>query len=634
MRRFPCSGDSFIMPNASPDSLARLAPVLSRVAGPGQYVGGEPNQIVKPEAALRLALAFADVYAVGMSHHGLRILYDIANRMDGVAAERAFAPFPDMEEALRSRGRRLATLETSTPLDECQVIGFSLSYELAATAVLSILDLGGVPLTRFERENTAAPLVIAGGAACLNPEPYSDFIDIFIIGEAEDALPELLETVKTNLPLSAGGRRKLIRDIAARVKGAYAPELYNTKTLADGGVVIAGPKEPDAPFPVGRRVVTDFDAAPQVRRPVVPIHETVHERAVLEIMRGCPNGCRFCQAGYATRPVRERDPEKLFSAVMDCLAATGYDEVGLLSLSTSNYSRFDELLSRLDAELAPKGVGLSLPSLRVDHALSGIPARLASVRKSGLTVAPEAGSDRLRAVINKDVKNSDLLAAAEEAFRRNWRQMKLYFMIGLPTETDEDVAAIAELSEEAARKRGGGGKGGKGAGGKAAIHLSVSNFVPKAHTAFQWFGADHPDRWSEKQRLLAARVNRRLVAYHGHDVSTSLLEAALARGDRRLGRVILSAWRLGARLDAWTEHFRPAAWNEAFRENGLDPVALATRAIEPGSPLPWDHIDNGMDPRFLLREWERALTGNKTDACAPGQCAGCGIAGCGFLEQK
>ncbi|MCC8189940.1 MAG: TIGR03960 family B12-binding radical SAM protein [Planctomycetes bacterium] len=612
------------MSDAITSSLARLAPALSRVAGPGQYVGGEPNQIVKPDARLRLALAFADVYAVGMSHHGLRILYEVANAMDGVAAERVFAPFPDMEAALRDRGLPLTTLETATPLADCQVVGFSLCYELAATSVLTMLDLGGIPLTRFQRERSAAPLVIAGGAASLNPEPLSDFIDIFCIGEGEEALPELLAIVAMALPITADNRAAVIRAIARAVPGSYAPALYQTATSSGGDTVVTAPLVPEAPLPVRRRVVADLNAVPQVTRPVVPIHETVHERAVLEIMRGCPNGCRFCQAGYTTRPLRERDPETLRAAAHACLAATGYDEVGLLSLSTSNYSAFDSLVGLLDGELAPAGVSLSLPSLRVDHALSGIPARFASVRKSGLTVAPEAGSDRLRRVINKHVTNDDLLAAAEEAFRRNWRQIKLYFMIGLPTETEADVVAIADLADAVARRRSGKG------GGRPAVHLSASNFVPKPYTAFQWCGAAHPDIWAERQRLLAARVNRKRVAYHGHDVSTSLLEAVIARGDRRLGKVILSAWRKGARLDAWSEHFRPGLWNEAFQEHGLDPIAIATREIAVDAILPWDHIDSGVSKDFLERELETARREMHTPACAPGHCAGCGIAGCSF----
>ncbi len=600
--------------------------LLSEVRGPGQYVGGEPNQCCKPDAAYRLALAFADVYSVGMSHHGLRILYEIVNRMDGVAAERVFAPFPDMENWLRRQSELLATLETGTPLKNCQMLAFSLGYELAASSVLTILDLGGLPLTRFEREGTALPLVIAGGAATFNPEPLSDFIDVFFIGEAEEAIVEIVELAAAYEPLTPEKRGQLIQDLAAKVPGVYAPALYQTSTCADGAIVVAKPSGGAvcAPFPVQRRIIGDLDAAPMPEAPIVPIHETVHERVVLEVMRGCPNGCRFCQAGYASRPQRERSPETLLAAVRQGVAATGYDEIGLLSLSTSNYSRFDEMVALLDAEFAPRGISLSLPSLRVDHALSGIPSRFKSVRKSGLTVAPEAGSDRLRAVINKDVANADLLAAAEEAFAQNWRQIKLYFMIGLPTETDEDIVAIADLAHQAAAKRRRGPKN------KPAIHLSVSNFVPKAFTAFQWCGAAHPDVWTARQNLLAEKVNRRLAVYNAHDVQTSLLEAVLARGDRRLGKVILAAWRKGARLDPWTEHFRPDLWQEAFRECGLDPVTLATRDIDREQVLPWDHIDVGFGKRFLAGELKRALAGKKTAACAPGRCAGCGVAGCGF----
>lgn len=611
-------------------NLHKLAPVLSRVSGPGQYVGGEHNQVCKPDAKLRLALAFPDAYAVGMSHHGLRILYDIANALPEVSAERVFAPFPDMEEALRKEGLRLSTLETSTPLERCQVVGFSLSYELAATSVLTILDLGGIALTRRERENTDAPIVIAGGAAVMNPEPMSDFIDVFVIGEAEEALPELLSIVREALPLRGGDRTEVLARIAKHVSGAYVPQFYERPVNADGSLGMPRPTRGDIPARIRRRIVHDFNGAHQVTRPVVPIHETVHERAVLEIMRGCPNGCRFCQAGYATRPQREREPGSLLEAARAGLSNTGYDEVGLLSLSTSNYSRFDALIEILDGECAPRGVSLSLPSLRVDHALTGIPSRVSSVRKSGLTVAPEAGSDRLRAVINKDVKNDDLLSAAEEAFRRGWRQMKLYFMVGLPTEEEEDVLAIARLSEAAARTRG---RPQKGGGGRPAIHLSVSNFIPKVFTAFQWCGAAHPDVWSARQRLVAENVNRRMVAYHGHDVGTSLLEAVMSRGDARLGGVILSAWRGGARLDGWTEHFRPGVWGEAFRGCGLDAVGIATRGLEVGGELGWGHVDVGFVDGFLEGEYWRGMGGGMTGMCGEGSCAGCGVEGCGFVGK-
>ncbi len=619
------------MPDNEPRFNPALSSVLSRVRGPGQYVGGEPNQVIKPDARYKVALAFADLYTVGMSHHGMRILYDLGNAIEDIAVERVFAPLPDMEEGLRGKGLKLATLETGTHLDDCAAVAFSLGYELAATSVLTILDLGGIPLTRFERAKTTAPLVMAGGGGALNPEPYSDFIDLFCIGEGEEVFPALLAMVKEfSLPLTPEKRREFLITAASRIEGVYVPELYETATLEDGTTIVTGPMA-DAegvPFPVQRSIVKDMDAAWQPVKPVVPIHETVHERVVLEIMRSCPNGCRFCQAGFATRPLRERSPKDLYNAACQAITATGYDEIGLLSLSTSNYSRFDELVEMLDTEFAPQGVGLSLPSLRVDHALAKLPARFKTVRKSGLTVAPEAGSDRLRAVINKDVKNSDLLKAAEEAFNQGWQQIKLYFMLGLPTETDEDALAIADLAHQAALRKKRGPKG------KPAITLSVSNYVPKPFTPFQWCGAAGPEVWTHRQKLLADTINRRLALFKGHGVSTSLLEAAISRADRRMGNVMLTAWRKGARLDAWSEYFQPGLWNEAFTKCGLEPVQLACRDIPVDTPLPWDHIDCGVSKAFLRRELEKALTATPTAACGKESCAGCGVAECGFATLK
>lgn len=616
------------MSDAMPGSFLSLEPVLARVAGPGQYVGGEPNQIVRRDAAVRVALAFPDLYTVGMSHHGMRILYDIANQLDDVAAERVFAPLPDMERELRSRSARLSTLETATPLDRCAVVGFSLCYELASSSILTMLDLGGIPLTRFDRCGTAAPLVIAGGAVTLNPEPLSDFIDLFVIGEGEDAFPELLRIVRDAGPLTAANRDEILRTIACTVQGVYAPALYDTREQSDGTVVLTGPNTQGAPWPVQRRIVQDFEHALQPARPIVPIYQTVHERAVLEIMRGCPNGCRFCQAGFINRPVRWRSPELLAGVARRCIAATGYDEIGLLSLSSSNYPEFDRLVQMLDAEFTPQGVSLSLPSLRVDQTLHGIPSRLAGVRKSGLTVAPEAGTERLRAVINKDVKDEDLLSAAEEAFRCGWRQIKLYFMVGLPTETDEDAAAIAELANTAARRCPPQG------GRRLDIRLSASNFIPKPHTPFQWCGAAHPDVWAARQQIIARAVNRRRVSFHGHDTRVSLLEAALSRGDRRLGKVMLEAWRRGARLDAWTEHFRPDVWEDAFAACGMSAADLATREYDLDAPLPWAHIDTGFAPGYLRREYDKAFCQTPTRACGPGSCSGCAVAGCQYITMQ
>ena len=599
--------------------------MLNSVKAPGQYLGGEPNQIVKPDAKTRLALAFPDVYTVGMSHLGLRILYEIANAMEGVAAERVFAPFPDMEQALRANNSILTSLETQTPLHKFGIIGFSLSYEMAATSVLTILQLGGIPLTRFAREQTdqATPLIIAGGAAVMNPEPYSDFIDLFVIGEAEESFPELIRLYQKYNILNKNNRKQFLKE-AASLDGIYVPELYNSSVTPEEFIVVSQADGSAIPWPVNRRIAADFASAIQVTRPLVPIHETVHERAVLEIMRGCPNGCRFCQAGYISRPVRERTPESLLTAAKECIKNTGYDEIGLLSLSTSNYSCFDNLLESLDNEFASQGVGISLPSLRVDHALSGIPARIKTVRKSGLTIAPEAGSDRLRQAINKDVTNDNLLAAAREAFKQGWQQIKLYFMIGLPGETDEDVKAIAELANQVAREK-------RNNRGKPAVNLSVSNFVPKPHTPFQWQGADGLENWQRKQRIIRENVNRKQVAYHGHDGFISLLEAVIARGDRSLGKVILSAWQKGARLDAWSEYFQPTIWEQAFKEHNLSIDKLAEKTISTEAELPWDHIDSGIAKNFLKHELKKSREPLMTSACGDGACPGCGVKNCSFV---
>ena len=598
--------------------------ILLRAQNPGQYVGGEVNSIVKDRSVRRLALGFPDTYAIGMSNHGCRILYEIVNALPDWACERVYAPLPDMEALLREKGLPLATLETRTGLRDCDVVSFSLQYELCTGAFLTMLDLGGVPLTRFEREGDC-PLVIAGGHAVFNPEPFSDFFDLFVIGEGEEALPEILRIVGELR--GRVGRAELVRTIALQVSGVYAPALYATRE--EGGFTVVAPsvqEEADAPYPVRRRVLENFAAFAPPRCPVVPVVETVHERIVLEIMRGCPNGCRFCQAGMICRPLRERPVAGLVENARENFRRTGYDEIGLLSLSTSDYGHFDQLLAELDAEFAPLGVNISLPSLRVDHTLTGIPKRLHSVRKSGLTIAPEAGTDRLRAVINKDVTNDNLLASVEEAFRQGWRNVKLYFMIGLPTETDEDVAAIVELSNAAGRLR----PRGKARG--AAVTASVSNYIPKPFTPFQWEEMDSPEEFARKQDIIARGVCRKNVDFKGHDPRVSFLEGVFARADRRLGAAILHAWRAGARLEAWSDHFRPELWEEAFRAAGIDArrYACASRALD--AVLPWEHIDSGLRREFFLREREKSRQQVPTPQCSAESCAGCGVAGCAFLR--
>ncbi len=600
----------------TPDAIAAaLERILPHVTTPIQYAGHEWNAVVPAgdAVACRVALAFPDAYAVGMSHHGLRILYELLNDLDGVVAERCFAPLPDMEARLRAEGIPLHTLESFTPLSACDLVGFSLQYELAAANLLTMLDLGGIPL--LARDRTAAhPLILAGGSGGFNPEPLSDFLDLVLVGEGEEALPELVAAWRA-ADARALPREALLRRLVAACPGWYAPALYDEQ---DG---VRTPRVDEAPATVRRRLVADLDAAPHPVRPVVPTAETAHERVTVEIMRGCPNGCRFCQAGMIHRPRRVRSVETVCRLAHEGLANTGYDEIGLLSLSTGDHPDFGALVTALDDAFAPQRVSLSLPSLRVDAALRGIPSRVRSVRKGGFTSAPEAGAERLRAVINKAVSDADLLAGAEAAFQAGWRTVKLYFMIGLPTETDEDVDAIAALANRVAALR-------RGKKGGRAVTLSVSNFVPKPWTPFQWHGMDAPDVLRQKQQRIADAVDSRRIAFHGHDVETSILEGALARGDRRLGAVVLAAWRAGARLCAWTEHFRPDLWRAAFADAGRDPAAEACRARTPGGPLPWGHLDGGVAEAFLLREREKALAAERTAPCAPGRCPGCGVPQC------
>ncbi len=598
----------------------RLRQILPRVEKPGQYVGSEVNSIIKPEARYHLTLCFADTYEIGMSNHGLRILYEIVNGEPNWSCERAFTPLPDMERELRAAAYPLGSLETGREIGKSDIISFSLQYELGIGSVFTILDLSGVPLQRTERSEDD-PLIIAGGHATFNPEPFSDFFDLFFIGEGEEGIVEILRLYSQ---LEGCSRSEKIKRIAQTVSGIYAPELY-TVTETDGFLTVQPPADDSIPFPIPRRVVHNFAELPQPTKPVIPMVETVHERVVLEIMRGCPNGCRFCQAGNICRPVRERDVEDLRRDAATCFRNTGYDEIGLMSLSTSDYSDFDRLVEVLDTDYAPLGVSLSLPSLRVNHALSDIPEKFKTVRKSGLTLAPEAGTDRLRRAINKDVTDEDLLNACAEAFKQGWRTVKLYFMIGLPGETDEDVIGIAALATKVARLRRGGGRG-------AACTVSVSNFIPKPFTPFQWNGMATREELTRRHRLIADNLRSKQVDLKWHNVLGSFLEGVFSRGDRRLGAVALNAWQKGARLEAWNEYFRPTLWLEALEEAGISGEYYASSQRELEHDLPWSHIDSGLSTEFFKRELKKSAEGIPTPRCSRENCAGCEQEGCSYRQ--
>ncbi|HOX07196.1 MAG TPA: TIGR03960 family B12-binding radical SAM protein [Planctomycetota bacterium] len=610
-------------PLPSPEALRRrvLGEVLPEVETPGQYIGGETNSAVKPSSVgCRLALVFPDAYPVGMSHLGLKLLYEMVNARPDAAAERAFAPLPDMERELRARGLPLWGLESFTPLAAFDAIGFSLQYELTYTNVLNVLDLAGLPVRSAER-GAGHPLIIAGGPGAYNPEPLADFIDVFLIGEAEDSLSELVELL-ARAKASGAGRRETLLECARRIRGAYVPALYRVSCLPDGRVASVEPAEPDVPALVERRVVQDLETGFHPVRQLVPLVETVHDRLCVEIMRGCAHGCRFCQAGATYRPRRWRSVKRLMEIIDQGLAATGYDEVGLLSLSSSDYPHLLELVNTINARHAKSGVSVSLPSLRISDKLAELPALVSSVRKSAMTVAPEAATERLRAVINKPVSDDELFRGLAAAFRAGWNSVKLYFMIGLPTETDEDVAAIARLAARVADL------GRREAPRFGRVTASVSNFVPKPGTPFQWEPMLPAAELLRRRDIVFTSLRSRRVELKFHDAAPSCLEGAIARGDRRMGRVIELAWRKGCRLDGWSEHFRADLWAEAFREAGVDPAFYAERARDPGERLPWDHISAGAGRDFLLAERAKSLEARTSVDCPskPGSpdCAGCG----------
>lgn len=589
--------------------------VLGKVARPARYTGGEWNSVVKDWDAvdIRFVLAYPDVYEIGMSNLGLAILYDVLNQRPDVLAERAYAPWVDMEAELRRRGLPLFSLETRTPLREFDVIGFSLGYELTYSNLLNMLDLAGVPQLSVERGN-GCPLVIAGGTGALNPEPLADFIDAFVLGDGEEVVLEIGEVVR-GWKRDAVSRKELLRRLAA-VPGIYVPAFYRVAYEKDGTVRQVEPVDGSAPRKLCKRFVEPLPPPPV--RPIVPFLQTVHDRAAVEIQRGCTQGCRFCQAGIVYRPRLERGVDEVARAAKEIIASSGYSELSLLSLSTTDHSQIAPIVERLRRVL-PQRVALALPSLRCDSFSVRIAALAQSAGKRSITFAPEAGSQRLRDVINKPLTEDDILQAAEAAFTHGWTNVKLYFMVGLPTETLEDVEGIAGL---AAKVRD---IGRRHHGGRARVRVSTSNFIPKPHTPFQWAAQMGPDDLARRHDLLRQRLKGAGVALSWEEPAHSLLEAVLSRGDRRLGAVILRAWKAGARFDAWNEISDRRLWDAAFREVGLDPAFYAHRERSLHEVFPWSHIDVGVDEAFLRREWEKAQRGETTPDCQRAACNVCGL---------
>ena len=604
--------------------------ILCKVEKPSRYVGGELNQVIKnPENVnIRFAFCFPDVYEVGMSHLGTRILYHTINERKDTYCERVFAPWPDMETLMRENDIKLFTLETKTPLDKFDMLGFTLQYEMSYTNILNMLDMSGIPFRASERGEDD-PIIMAGGPCAYNPEPLCDIVDFFEIGEGEEMMNDVLEVYARHKANGKVNKKEFLREIS-KIGGIYVPSLYDVTYNEDGTIKEFKPKYEDVPAKIKKRIVNDFDSVAFPDEMIVPYTEIVHDRVVLETARGCTNGCRFCQAGMIYRPVREKTTNTLLEQARRALKATGYNEVSLASLSICDYSNIQNLISSLILEHEGDKVGIALPSIRVDAFSVDLIKEIQKVRKTGLTFAPEAGSQRMRDIINKGLTEERILEAAKSAFESGWSTIKLYFILGLPYETTEDAAGIGELAEKMADVYFGVPKNIRNKGLK--ITVSTSILVPKPFTPFQWAPMARPEIVDERIKAVRGAIKSRSIVYNYHEQETSFMEAVFARRDRRTCDVLIKAFEKGAKFDGWSEYFNMDIWNEAMAECNLDPDFYVYRDRSYEEVLPWDFIDIGVNRKYLERENEKAKKAELTKNCLEG-CTGCGI-NINFKEGK